>query len=180
MTTVPQASRLLAIAILLQAALTIAAEKEWSSYQPGNGACWIKYPANPEYQTQLAEGMTVHVYIAKDTQSPPSTYALSFGDFAKSKVPAGKEAAEKQLDIERTNFVKAVNGKLVSEKPAPIEGNPGREFSVASEDAKARYTIRQYLVGARIFHLVVWQPLARAENGTADVAKFFDSFQLGK
>jgi len=173
-------NRILAVAVALFAVHVFAADREWNSYQPGNAACWIKFPSNPEYQTQQAEGMTVHVYIAKDnSQSPPSTYALSFGDFAKGKVPSDKTATEKILDTERANFIKSVNGKLLGEKPAAIEGNPGREISVSSDDGKARYLLREYLIGARICHLVVWMPLARADAPN-DSGKFFDSFQAGK
>lgn len=172
--------RFICLSAIVLTCATFAAEREWGNYQPGNSACWIKFPANPEYQTQQAEGMAVHVYIGKDTQNPPSTYALSFGDFPKNKIPANKEAAEKVLDTERNNFVKAVNGKLQSEKPTLIEGNPGRELSVTTDDGKAKYLVREYLIGARIFHLVVWMPAARGETGVNDATKFFDSFQLGK
>ena len=155
------------------------ADREWNTYQPGNNACSIKFPANPEYQTQQADGMIVHVYIAKDpSQNPPATYALSFGDFAKGKIPDEKDAAAKVLDTERNNFVKAVNGKLISEKPATVESFPGHELVVQSEDGKSRFTVREYLAGTRVFHLIAWAPAARPDSA-ADAGKFFDSFQTG-
>ena len=158
--------------------LISAADREWAVYQPGNGACYIKFPANPEYQTQMADAMATHIYVAKDsTRTPVFVYTLGFADYAKEKL-ADKDGAKKILDTDRDNFVKAVVGKIVSEKPLKKEAFSGRMIVISREDGQARYLLCEFLVENRLFQLSVCVPAASVDD--PDVAKFFDSFQLPK
>lgn len=151
---------------------------EWASYQPGNSACFIRLPANPEYQTQIVDAMVTHIYVAKDTaRTPAFVYTISFGDYPKEKF-LDKDSPKKILDADRDGFVKAVNGKVLSEKAITKDTFPGRAVVISGEDGKARYVLREFLVDNRIFHLAACVPAASAED--ADVARFFDSFQVAK
>ncbi len=151
-------------------------EHEWSVYQPGNCACYIKLPANPEYQTNIVDAMATHVYTAKDaTKSPAFIYSIGFGDYPKQKV-AETDGAKKLLDADRDSFLKAVNGKLLAETTIAKDNHPGRAALISGEDGKAHYMLREYLVENRIFQLVVCIPATMEDD--PDVTKFFDSFQL--
>lgn len=159
-------------------ALASSAEREWNSYQPGNNACFIRLPANPEYQTQIVDATVTHIYVARDSaRTPPFVYTLTFGDYPKEKF-IDKESPKKILDADRDGFVKAVNGKVLSETSVTKDGNPGRAIEISAEGGQARYFLREFLVDNRIFHLAVCVPAASAAD--ADVGKFFDSFQLPK
>ncbi len=155
-----------------------AADREWNVYLPGNGACYIKMPANPEYQTQMVDAMATHIYVAKDpTRTPPFVYTLGFADYAKEKF-TDKDSAKKLIDTDRDSFAKAVNGKIVSEKPVKKEAFSGRMIVVSGEDGLARYVLCEFLVDNRVFQLSVCVPAAMIDD--PDVSKFFDSFQLPK
>lgn len=155
-----------------------AADREWNLYLPGNGACYIKFPANPEYQTQMVDAMATHIYVAKDlTRTPAFVYTLGFADYAKEKF-VDKDSAKKLLDTDRDSFAKAVNGKIVSEKPVKKEAFSGRLIVVSGEEGQARYVLCEFLVDTRVFQLSVCVPASMQDD--PDVAKFFDSFQLPK
>ncbi|MEI6233175.1 MAG: hypothetical protein WCT04_08990 [Planctomycetota bacterium] len=158
------------------AALASAADREWNSYQPGNGVCYIKFPANPEYQMQLVDSAATHIYIAKDsTRTPMYVYVLGFCDYPKERL-AEKDAIKKLLDSDRDSFVKSVNGKVVSEKPIKIESAAGRTLVISGEDGQARWLLREVLIDNRVFQLAVCVP--KNDVNDADAAKFFDSFHL--
>jgi|ERR1043165_2317523 hypothetical protein len=154
------------------------AEREWNSYQPGNNACFIRLPANPEYQTQIIDATVTHIYVARDmTRTPPFVYTVTFGDYPKEKF-VDNGSPKKILDSDRDGFVKSVNGKVLNETAITKDGNPGRAVEISAESGQARYFLREYLVDNRIFHLAVCVPAASATD--ADVIKFFDSFHLPK
>ncbi|HLX61038.1 MAG TPA: hypothetical protein VKX17_07125 [Planctomycetota bacterium] len=151
---------------------------DWASYQPGNSACYIRLPANPEYQTQIVDAMVTHIYVAKDaSRTPAFVYTVSFGDYPKEKF-VDENSPKKILDADRDGFVKAVNGKIVSEKSIEKGAYPGREVAISGEGGKARYVLREYLIENRIFHLAACVPAASVDD--ADVTRFFESFQLAK
>ena len=163
--------------VLVAASLCgLAAEREWSVYQPGNSACYIKLPANPEYQTNIVDSIATHVYTVKDaTKSPPFIYSIGFGDYPKDKI-TDTDGGKKKLDADRDNFIKAVNGKLLAETALEKDHHPGRAALISAEDGKAHYLLHEFVIENRVFQLVVCVPAATEDD--PDVAKFFDSFQL--
>src|SRR5437879_3379827 len=107
-------------AIILINISVAAADREWNTYLPGNGVCYVKFPANPEYQTQFVDASATHIYIAKDSSRQPAfVYSVGFCDYPKEKL-VDKDAEKKILDTDRDSFVKAVNGKVLSEKAGLI------------------------------------------------------------
>jgi len=154
------------------------AAADWNSFQPGNSVCYIRLPANPEYQTQIVDAMVTHIYIAKDTSHTPAfVYTISFGDYPKEKF-IDKDSPKKIFDADRDGFVKAMNGKVLSEASVTKDAHTGRAIVISGEDGKARYLLREFLIDNRIFHLAACVPAASVDD--ADVAKFFDSFQVPK
>jgi len=164
--------RMIGCVVILAGFFALAAfGADWNSYQPGNSACYIRLPANPEYQTQIVDAMVTHIYVAKDaSRTPAFVYTVSFGDYPKEKF-VDKDSPKKILDADRDGFVKAVNGKIISEKSVEKGAYPGRAVVISGEDGKARYLLREYLIDNRIFHLAACVPAASAED--ADVTKFF-------
>ncbi len=155
-----------------------ASDREWNAYQPGDGLCYIRFPANPEYQTQAVDAMATHIYIARDTARKPAfVYSLAFGVYPKDRF-SEKDAVKKLLDSDRDAFVRAVNGKVISEKAVLIAKSPGRAIVISGEDGQARYLLREFIVDTRLFQLIVCVPKQSADD--PDVVKFFESFQLAK
>src|SRR6185295_9588445 len=110
-------------------------------------------PANPEYQTQIVDATITHIYMSKDTtKTPPFVYTVSFGDYPKEKF-TDKDSEKKILDADRDGFVKAVNGKVLSEKSVTLDSRPGREVEISADSGQSRYFFREYLVETRIYHL---------------------------
>src|SRR5438105_4208894 len=127
-----------------------AAEREWNTYQPGGGACYVKFPANPEYQTQTVDVTPTHIYVAKDTShSPAFVYSVGIGDYPKEKL-ADKDLIKKQIDSDRDGFAKSVNGKVLSDKPGTVEKTPCRAITFSGDDGLARYVLREFVVENRV------------------------------
>ena len=155
-----------------------AADREWNTYQPGDCACYIQLPANPEYQTQSVDSTAIHIYTAKDTtRTPAFVYTVSFGEYPKEKI-SDAEHVKKLLEGDRDGFAKSVNGKVLSEKPAMLGVWPVRIITFSGEEGLARYIMRELIVENRIFQLVVCVPKDKADD--PDIAKFFESFRLPK
>ena len=81
---------------------------------------------------------------------------------------------DRELDLDRDNFLKAVGGKLVSETPVTLNGFSGKEFTGATAD----YTFKSRVYADRRH---AYQIAARELTNTLDLKRvdnFLKSFDL--
>jgi hypothetical protein len=112
-------------------------------------------------------GKTVtDIWLAKDADA---IYLLGIADY-----PVDLNE-QRELDLDRDNFLKEVQAKLITESETTLRNHRGREFIGAS----TTYTFRSrvFMVGPRrVYQIVVGQPTANLDASAID--KFLSSFAL--
>ena len=79
-----------------------------------------------------------------------------------------------EMEANRDNFVKGVNGKLLSSHRVNIDGYPAMEFT--TETAEKIFKSRVYIVGRRPYQIVIGSP--KGIDDSAHVERFFNSFKV--
>ncbi len=151
----------------------------WTEFLSEEGRFKVLLPAKPTTQTLTLEtpkGQIVHHgFIA----SKGGIFCII--DYA--DVPSGTaDAAQiKELfDTARDEFLKGVEGKLLSETAIKLDGHPGREV-VADLGSGGKGRIRFYLINERFYQLAVMHlrfKLLGEPDGEDPAVKFFDSFKI--
>jgi len=128
-------------------------------------------PVEPRNQTEKKEtdsGTIVsNIWIAKPEFG---IYLLGITDY-----PIDIET-KRELELDRDNFLKAVNAKLIDDSDISLNCSPGKEFTGASDT----YTFRSrvYVVGRRVYQIVAGEPTSTIDS--ARVKKFLESFEFVK
>jgi hypothetical protein len=165
------------VAILLltigsRQAKPMSAQSDWIVFSPKGGGFSIMLPGEPkrrEFPHGTSKGQTL---------SP--LYELTHEDFkyvvSYMNYPISVEGAErdKLLSMGAEAGITSAGGEVVSNTPISLDGYPGRE--VKGEMKGFSYRSRVYLVGQRLYLLIVWLPSNKTDSENA--AKFFNSFKL--
>ena len=101
---------------------------------------------------------------------------LSYADYPNEASSVTQQEAV--LDGVRGGVLKGLEAELMSETKVTLNGHPGREFRAKklSEGSEVVFSWRILLVGRRLYQMGVVTTKADAES--ADIQKFFTSFQL--
>jgi hypothetical protein len=81
-----------------------------------------------------------------------------------------------EMEANRDNFVKGVNGTLLSSRRSTIDGYPAMEFT--AETAEKIFKSRVYIVGRRPYQIVIGSP--KGIDDSANVERFFNSFKVSR
>jgi hypothetical protein len=143
----------------------------WKTFTSEPGAFSILMPGTPVIrQTETSAGSSkLRVDMVSTEGKNGSAFLCSYLDYPSTPDPGPA------FDATRDGSLRAVQGRLVSERTITAGENPAREFQaeLPSHDViDGRYV----LVGQRLFMLVVVSK-AGARNA-ADVDKFFNSLQF--
>lgn len=163
------------IAALLALTGSVTAQDTPAEFKSEAGKFSILFPEKPAEQKRTADTpgglIETHRYVAaKDGVQ----YLVSHVDYPAATV---KEAgADAILEATRDSLTETVKGKLLSDKKATLDGNPGREFVIDNE--KQHYRVRQFLVTNRLYQVVNAGP--KEKIATEPVEKFQASFKLLK
>lgn len=147
-------------------------QPDWIEFSPQDGGFSITMPDKPSQQT------LPHKTENGQTSSP--LYELTKGAFkyviTYMDYPFSVEGNErdKLLDMGAEAGITNVGGKVVSNTPISLGSYPGRE--VKGEMQGVLYRSRVYLVGQRLYLLIVWMPSNKTNPENA--AKFLESFKL--
>lgn len=129
-------------------------------------------PANPvrniEYGLELADLPMVFMMSASQPTAQQRRLIAQNGDTAW------------HLQHSRGECVRAMSGKLVSERPITLAGLTGTEFQfdVAHEGKMERWRWRTYYSDGRFFQIVVMASRDSGRVDSPDAEKFFNSFKL--
>ncbi len=90
-------------------------------------------------------------------------------------------AEQRQLDVERDEFARDFNGKVITEKRVSFERRPGRDFTIRAEPVRggglATIRVREYFSGKAVYALMV----ASIPNRELpdDAGRFLGSLRFG-
>jgi hypothetical protein len=124
----------------------------------------------PATTTQSEHGpYTTHLFIVRDATS---VYLLAWVDYA----PEFNFNRQAELEANRDNFIKGINGKLVTTRTTIIDGYSAIEF--VAETADRTYKSRVYIVGRRPYQIVIGSP--KGQDDSVNVNRFFNSFKVSR
>ena len=147
----------------------------WREVRSLEGGFSVEMPGKPEIQTQARAtifGVIRPVVYLVD--HPEAQYLLNYADYPPGLV--GESTPDVILDGAVLGLVSDTGGSLQAVEAIELQGYPGREVHVTAPDGRSEIRARIYLVGERLYQLLV---LASVEvDVAADTARYFDSLSL--
>lgn len=144
---------------------------EWVRFESAPGRFSVLMPTQPTEEKETKDSAlgpyTTSLYHSKGNRE---VYAAGWVDYD-SKYNFD---AQKELDANRDNFVKSVNGTLGSTTKITYKDNPGIEFEGTTPNYS--FKSRVYVVGRRPYMLMVLFP--PGGEGSPNINKFLSSFEL--
>ena len=144
---------------------------EWKEYSYASDGFAVSAPAEPvlNKQSQSAPAGNVEVH----------NYTIELGNnsgvmISSTQFPSAQGDPKAFLQGVKNSAAGAMNGKITSEKEITLDGNPGVQFEVDSQNFHVRS--RMYVVKDRLLTLVAVAPNDSKIPPTAD--RVFDSFKL--
>jgi hypothetical protein len=143
---------------------------DWIKFVSPDGTLSVLMPATPKPETQSTDNpqgkIITNIWIARTSQG---VYLAGATDY-----PVDLDVHQ-ELALDRDNFLKAVNAKLVSESDITLRGYPGKEFTGVSDDTT--YKSRIVVVGRRhAYQVVIGESTASFSIDRA--GKFLLSFDI--
>jgi hypothetical protein len=168
---------LLIAAILLvtgcsQQAKPKSAQPDWTVFSPKDGGYSVMLPGEPTERSlphDTEEGRTVSTLYELTRED--FKYVVGYMNY-----PISVEAAnrDKFLSMVAESGITSAGGTVIGNTAISLDGSPGRE--VTGEIKGFSYRSRVYLVGKRVYLLIVWLPPNSTDSENA--AKFFKSFKI--
>jgi len=159
--------------ILLAASLAVGFQdaSEWIKFKSTPGQFSVLMPAQPTEEKET-KGSASGPYTTNlfQSQGNGEVYIAAWVDYD----PKINVDAQKELDANRDNFVKAVAGTLGSTTRVTLKDHPGIEFEGTAPNFS--FKSRVYVVGRRPYMLIVLYP--PGGGGSPTINKFISSFEL--
>jgi hypothetical protein len=159
--------------LLLASTLVLGSQSpgDWTKFDTVEGHFAILMPCQPKESketTQSSVGpydVTLHTCVSNGEM-----YMVGWVDYA----PSFNFDDRKELDANRDNFVKGMNGTLKSSSAITYKNYPSLEFEGANENHT--FQSRVYIVGRRPYMIIVIYPNGR--DSSLNIRKFFSSFDM--
>ena len=148
---------------------------DWIKHVSPEGRYSVLMPARPTLSTQesaTADGTKFTQYKAM-LEDASGVYLVGYFDH----VPGTTFSLEKARD----GMVGALNGTLIKDTAIKLDGNPGRELTIAASAGGVDFLMRAkfYDVGKRVYVLQHLVPKsADSAAAVARATRFFDSFNV--
>jgi len=169
---------LAALSLILLAALSAPAQTpaEWVKFSPPGASHFsVLLPMQPQEKKEVKQQSPNGPYTGYMFASVVPTgevYLVAWVDYER-KFDMNVQA---ELEINRDNFLKGLEAKLLSTTLIKLGEHPGIEFK-AEVPGRADVVSRFYIVGRRPYGLSMMSPVGR--DSSASRERFFSSFQLG-
>jgi hypothetical protein len=154
--------------------ITAADPPAWKEFVSKEGKFKVLMPGTPkESEAETESDFGKGVLHMNSLAASGMMFAANYSDFPTEvkKVPL------KQIyDSSRDGAVANMEGKLAKEKDIKLGDHPGREVLIDVAGGKRLFRARVYLVGQRLYQVVVFGTKEAATSKDAD--KFLDSFKL--
>ena len=162
------------VVVLVLATVSLATgfqQSAWMKFESTPGSFSVLLPAEPQEEKKTQDSphgpYTTILYISK---ASPELYLVGWVDYD----PKFNFDPVKELEANRDNLVKTVNGKLLTSKKITLGGYQGLEFT--GESARIAFKSQVFIVGRRPYLLCyVFPP---GQESVPNGAKFFSSFHL--
>jgi hypothetical protein len=165
--------RLILITILILVFLTnVFAQTNWLTFKSTDENFVISLPSEPKQERTNMRGPFGNGHHIYSVENNSISYTVSYSAF--DAPPTNPKDIKRILDTARNLVLTVTNGKLLSDKEIAVDKFPGREVKIQKD--KKIWTLRAYIVRERMYQLMTTEP--KTKDGSAETAKFFDSFKL--
>lgn len=148
--------------------LTIAG---WTKFISDEGRFSVFMPGTPEHKVETTPSehgpYTTNLVILRQ---PRNVFLIGWVDYD----PSFNFNRQTELEMNRDNFVKGVNARLVETRATRIDGYQALEFT--AENANRIFKSRVYMVGRRPYQLVIGSP--KGIDDSVNINRFFNSFKV--
>lgn len=141
--------------------------QDWIKFNSREGKFTILLPAEPSAQTDTSNGDPFYITQLLISKGSSEMYAIGWVDYESNY----KFDEQKELEANRDNFIKGINGTLVETKNTAFRGYKAVEFTATS--GTYLWTSKVFMVGKRPYQLVAGSSSGKASGNEN---KFFDSF----
>jgi hypothetical protein len=145
--------------------------QDWINYNSNEGKFTVALPVEPSVQTDTSR--TTPKYITKVVLSrhQGEMFVIGWVDYE----PSFKFDDQKELEGNRDNFIKSINGTLLETKNTAFRGYKALEFTATA--GSWFWTSKVFIIGRRPYQLVVGSNTGKpSENEN----KFYNSFLVSK
>jgi hypothetical protein len=144
---------------------------QWTKYESSKGRFSVLVPSQPTEEKETKESpygpFTTTILRSKGNGE---VYLAAWIDYD----PKFIFDTQKELESNRDNFVKVINGKLRNSTGITYKNNPGIEFEGTAPNFS--FKSRVYIVGRIPYMLIVLFPAGAESSPT--ISKFISSFEL--
>jgi hypothetical protein len=164
---------LLLVGLGVLAVVLLARRGELREFTSAEGRFKVLIPGTPRPQNQNAAGMVLKAFAVEQWGG---AYIVAFADVA---IGANEPAwqTEQRLNGSRDGALRNVNATLVREGKVTLQGKYlGREMEANLPNQKGVIRARFYIVGSRMYQMMVVGTPAFTRSATAD--RFLDSLTL--
>ncbi len=133
-------------------------------------------PLATEQETLETELGDIEIF-SFTTEVEGVVYAVAYSDYPEAI--AADLDPQRVLDGSRDGAVANVQGRLIQERAVTLGEHPGRELTIEANpntEDRAQVRVRLYLVGSRLYQVLVVVPRDRPDPGTTE--QFLESFTL--
>jgi hypothetical protein len=141
--------------------------QDWTTYNSTEGKFSVSLPAQPTIQTDTSKTSPYYVTKVFLARSGAEMFLVGWVDYPESY----KFDEQKELEENRDNFIKAINGSLVETKNTAFRGYKAIEFKATS--GAWTWTSKVFLVGKRPYQMVAGSNSGKTPENEN---KFYDSF----
>ena len=146
---------------------------DWKEFASKEGRFKVLMPSEPTHRENETESdFGKGTLIMETVEHSGGMFGANYCDYP---AEIKKHSPDRVLDSSRDGCVANLDGKLVSEKKIKLGEHPGRDIQV-EVDGKHIFRARVYLVGQRLYQVVVFGPKELATS--KDAEKFLKSFEL--
>jgi hypothetical protein len=143
----------------------------WTKFTSPEGRFSVLMPGTPEDKVETTPSdhgpYTTHLLILRQ---PRNVFLIGWVDYD----PSFNFNRQTELEMNRDNFVKGVNARLLETRLTRIDGYQALEFT--AENANRIFRSRVYMVGRRPYQLVIGSP--KGIDDTVNINRFFNSFKV--
>jgi hypothetical protein len=150
---------------------------QWTEFSSTKGRFSVSMPGTPEtdHETEYYPGAGEIGFFIYSLRTASVEYDVVHSDFPDEYMQ--KMSADQFLDRARDEVLERFSGRLDAEKKILLASkHPGRELEITVEEENISIQSRMYLVGQRIYYVMVAMPTFAPER--EDAARFLNSFKV--
>ena len=152
-----------------------SAQQQWREIRPAGAGFHIEFPEEPktEWRDMPSGSGTVPALISLLSRQDGLDFMSIYSNF-----PTGTFSTSPQVELDtlRSNSVRDVRGKLLSETSLTVGGAPARRVVISFYDGNSIATLLFVLNGNRLYQALCIAPKGRENE--PDVLRFISSLRL--